>query len=137
MSFITNFIKQWFRNLIVLLALARFYPGFSVPANFISQLITAFILTTITIFLQPILKMLVLPVNIITFGMFTWLLEALILLLLTLVVDGVAFQAFSYQTFTVIGVSFPSGQFNIFMSIFFRSIIFKFLISLITYLSSD
>ena len=81
--------------------------------------------------------MLVLPVNIITFGMFTWLLEALILLLLTLVVDGVAFQAFSYQTFTVIGVSFPSGQFNIFMSIFLGSIIFKFLISLITYLSSD
>jgi len=137
MSFITNFIKKWFRSLIVLLALARFYNGFSIPSDFISQLITAFILTAITIFLQPILKMIVLPVNIITFGMFTWLLEALILLLLTLMVDGVTFQAFYYQTFSILGISFPGGQLNIYLSIFFGSIIFKFLISLIDYLSQD
>ena len=137
MNFFYNFFKNWFRNLIVLLALARFYPGFVIPYDFGSQLFTSFVLTAITIFFQPILKMIVLPVNIITFGMFTWLLEALILLLLTLIIDQVSFKSFSFSAFSFMGIIIPQGEINIILSVFLGSIMFKFLQSLIKYISES
>ncbi len=137
MNFITQFIRNWFRNLIVLLALDRLYPGFSIPSLFSTQILSAFVLTSIITFFQPILKMIVLPVNIITFGMFTWLLEALILLMLTLIIDNVSFHPFTYQAFTFLGVNIPGGQLNIILSIFFGSVLFKFLVSLVKYLTTE
>lgn len=137
MNFVQNFFKNWFTNLIVLLALFRFYPGFLFPTDFPSQLIAAFVLTAIITFFQPILKMIVLPVNIITFGLFNWLLEALVLLLLTILIDNVTFQSFNWKTFTFFGVTFSGGGLNSFFSVIIGSIFFKFLTSLVKYLTSD
>lgn len=136
MSFIKNFAQTWFRDVVVLLALSTWYPGFEIPSNFIALSLTALTLTLIQIFLEPLIKALLLPVNIVTLGLFKWLVEAVVLLLLAYILDGVNFLAFNYDQFSILGITVPAGQINILFSVILGSIFYRFLQEIVKKLSS-
>ena len=70
-----------------LLATAYVVPGFRVK-DFGHALIAAFVIGMANAFLYPILWVLTLPLNILTLGLFTFVLDAIILKLVSAVLRG-------------------------------------------------
>ena len=69
-------------NLIALLVAIRFVQGFEIVSGFDSFFLVAGILTFLNIFIRPLLKLILTPVIVLTFGFATFLINAFILFLL-------------------------------------------------------
>lgn len=74
-------------NALALIVTAYIVPGFKV-ANFQSALFAAIVLGVLNTFIKPMLAMLTAPINILTLGLFTFVLNAIVLKLAELVVPG-------------------------------------------------
>lgn len=70
----------------VLLA-AYFVPGFTVDSFYIAAIV-ALILGVLNITIKPIISILTLPLNIITLGLFSFVINAVLLLLIASFVEG-------------------------------------------------
>ncbi|MGI5828066.1 MAG: phage holin family protein [Patescibacteria group bacterium] len=130
-----NFIKSWFKSFIALLALVHFYKGFSITGSLSDTVVAALFLTIIITFIQPLLKMLLLPFNIITLGMVQWLYTGIHLLLVAYLLKPVTFSAFTYQPFNILGITIPGGDVNLLFSVIIGGIFFKFIQEIVTRLT--
>jgi len=72
-----NLLLRWVINAGTLLLLAYYLPGI-VVTGWYTALITALVLGLVNAVLKPILLILTLPVNILTLGLFTFVINALL-----------------------------------------------------------
>ena len=127
--------KRWFRNVVVLLALDYFYLGFEISGGLKPYLIAALILFFVQIFLHPLLKVLYLPINIITLGMFSWLLVAVHLLIVAFLMSTVEFLPFTFQGFSIFGAEIPAGEINLIFSVVLGTVIYRFIRKIVSLIS--
>ena len=76
-----------------LLLIANYVPGISV-ASFYTALIVAVIWGIMGLTIRPVLSILTLPINIITFGLFSFVLNALLFWFLSTFIAGFAIEGF-------------------------------------------
>ena len=84
---------RWIINALALLAVANLVPGFHVE-SFWTALIVALVLGLFNITIRPILLLLTLPINIVTLGVFTFILNSLMLLLASNIVKNFTIDNF-------------------------------------------
>ena len=80
-------ILRWILSAVALIAITYFVPGILV-SNFYAALIAALVLGLINALIRPILLILTLPVNILTLGLFTFVINALLFWLAATIVKG-------------------------------------------------
>ena len=127
---ITSFVRNYFVISIVLFVVDWFMPnvsfGYQVGrafnfANFLDHLpvllITALVLTLLTIFARPILRLLSAPINFFTLGLFNIVINAFLFWLAAYLVDG----------FTITSLTINNLQLNSFFSYAVVAIVFGFL----------
>jgi putative membrane protein len=106
---------------IIVSAVTLFLLSWVLPtvsfSNWTTLLLAAVVLTFIQALVKPILKLIFLPINIITLGLFSMVLNVVLLWLVTYLVPG-----FSIQAMVLFGVS---------LNQFFSLLVTSFLISLI------
>jgi putative membrane protein len=73
-----HFLLTWLGTAIALLITARIVPGFIVK-SFVAALVAAIVIGLVNAFIRPILGVLAFPVTLLTFGLFTFVLNALAL----------------------------------------------------------
>lgn len=78
---------RWVVNAIALVIVANVVPGFTVD-SFYHALIAAFVLGLVNALIRPLLFILTLPVTILTLGLFTFVINALMILLVSTMVKG-------------------------------------------------
>lgn len=100
-----NIIIRWLLNALALLGAAYLIPGIMVDGLYIA-LIVAVLLGIVNTVLRPILFILTLPITILTLGLFTFVINALLFWFVASFVDG----------FTVAGF-IPALLGSLFMSI--------------------
>lgn len=83
----TEVLTNWIIMALSVLAAAYVLPGVAV-ASFISALLVALVLGVLNAFIKPILIILTLPINILTLGLFTFAVNALLILLTASLVPG-------------------------------------------------
>ena len=88
-----NFLLQWLVSGLAIIITAYLLPGVRVT-GFFAALITALILGLINAFIRPVLILLTLPLNILTLGLFTLVINALLILLAAAIVPGFSVQGF-------------------------------------------
>lgn len=88
-----NILINWLISALVIIASAYLLPGVHI-ASFLTALATALILGIINITLKPLLLFLTLPINILTLGLFTLIINAVLIELTTLVVPGFSVDNF-------------------------------------------
>lgn len=76
-----------------LLLIARYIPGFEV-GNFYSALIVALLLGVISVTLKPLIVVLTLPLNLLTLGLFTFIINGALLWWVASFVDGFSVAGF-------------------------------------------
>ena len=85
MCFIT--IIRWVVNALVLMLITYVVPGFLVE-NFYTALVVALVLALVNAFIRPIVLILTLPVNILTLGLFTLIVNGFMFWIVSSIVKG-------------------------------------------------
>lgn len=119
-SYIINLFTLWFTS--------RLVSGFKLAGNYQTFILGAAALTLILIFIKPLVKLLFLPINFLTLGLFSWITNVIILYLLTIFVPQIKVLPFKYPGFSHQGFTIPEIYFGTFESF----VITSFIISLIT-----
>lgn len=86
-------ILRWIINALVLMIIAYVVPGVEV-VSFYSALITALVLALVNAVIKPILILLTLPINILTLGLFTLIINAVLFWLVSTFVKGFYIDGF-------------------------------------------
>lgn len=100
-------LLRWIINALVLLGIAYIVPGFEV-ASFYSALVIVVILGLVNAIIRPILLLLTLPINILTLGLFTFVINALMLWFVSSVVEGFVVTGFGAAFIGALILSFAS-----------------------------
>ncbi|MDR5693695.1 MAG: phage holin family protein [Armatimonadota bacterium] len=75
-----GFILRWLVNGVAIYLTTRIVPGISVP-DFLGALLAALVLGVVNAVIRPLVLLLTLPINILTLGLFTLLVNTLMLYL--------------------------------------------------------
>lgn len=86
-------LLRWLLNALALLAATQIIAGFHVN-SFYAAVIAALVLGLLNAVVRPILVLLTLPINIITLGLFTFVINALLIWFMGSFVKGVEIDGF-------------------------------------------
>lgn len=84
---------KWLLAALAIMATAYLLPGVSL-SGFVPALVTALVLGLVNAFIKPLLLLLTLPINILTLGLFTLVINALLIMLVSKLVSGFQVQGF-------------------------------------------
>lgn len=85
---------RWIINALALLLVANIVPGFGVE-SFYSALIAALVLGLVNALVRPLFFILTLPVTILTLGLFTFVINAFMIWLVSTIVKGFVIDGFA------------------------------------------
>ena len=86
-------MKMWLVFTLVFMAASYIFPGIH-AASFWTALIAVIVLALVNIFVKPFVFLLTLPINILTLGLFTLVINALMIILVTYIVPGFTVDGF-------------------------------------------
>lgn len=107
----TRIIFSILANALALLATEYLVPGIHVD-NFSTAVVAALVLGVLNVFLRPVLILFTLPVNLVTFGLFSWVISAFLLWFAGRIVPGFEVQGFMSAIFGGIVLSFVASLLN-------------------------
>jgi len=98
---LVNFFALWLVN--------RLFPGaIDFGWQWKTLFLAAIVLGLIDFAVKPLIKLLLLPITLLTLGTFRWMINVLTLYLVTAVVPGFAITAFDFLGFSYQGFSIPA-----------------------------
>ncbi|MBD2388628.1 phage holin family protein [Cylindrospermum sp. FACHB-282] len=86
-----HFLLTWFGTAVALLITANIVPGF-ILTTFQAALVAAIVIGLVNAFIRPILSVLSFPITLLTFGLFTLVINALTLWLASGLTPGSGFE---------------------------------------------
>lgn len=108
--------KALLRNLLIngfaLYAATLIIPGFSFSGGFKTLFLGAMIFMVINIAIVPLLKILLLPLNLLTFGIFAWVVNVIALYLLTVVLPQFRILPYEFLGLNIFGIIIPKVALN-------------------------
>lgn len=123
-------LKFFLINLVSLWITTQVVGGLTYTGGIKSLLIGALVFAAINLVLVPLLKILLLPLNLLTLGLFAWISNVLALYALTTVVPSFELKPYLFPGFDYNGFSIPS----VFLTTFWVAVVASFLIGVITHL---
>ena len=88
-----NKIISWLAATLAIIVSAYLLPGVTV-LSFFAAFVTALVLGIINAFIKPVLVILTLPLNVLTLGLFTFIINALLIMLTGIIVPGFEVASF-------------------------------------------
>ncbi len=109
-----GFLLRWSMNLLALMTAASLISGIKIQSIEMA-ILAAGILSVVNAVIRPVVLVLTLPINILTLGLFTLVINAAMLRLVSLIVPGFVLEGFSAAFFGAITVSLVSWLLNLFV----------------------
>ena len=106
---------RWLTLTAAILMASYLFPGIRV-SGFFSAFMAAALLGILNAFFRPIAIILTLPLNILTFGLFTFVINALMLKMASALIDGFEVHGFWTAVFGALIISLISWLLNSFIS---------------------
>ncbi len=94
MRFVSHLIFLFITNLVAIFLCQYFVLGFKITGDYIEIFKITACLTIINLILKPVLKFILSPIIVLTFGLFTFVINALILLALDII----------FQSLSIVGI---------------------------------
>ncbi len=121
-------IRHYVIDTVSLYLVSRVASGLVFERGAESLLLAGVGLTIVSLLAKPVINILLLPINLVTFGLFRWVSSAILLYLVTLVVPGFKIVGFIFKGISIQGINIPALSLSGLLAI----AAFSFLISLIT-----
>ncbi len=109
-----GFLLRWSMNLLALVLAAALVRGIRIESIEMG-ILAAGILGIVNAVIRPVVLVLTLPINLLTLGLFTLVINAAMLKLVAAVVPGLVIDSFSAAFFGALIVSITSWLLNIFV----------------------
>lgn len=110
----TSLVFKWTLNCVALFCVMKIVPGIHIE-RFKTLLLATFVIGLLNTFLRPVIMMLTLPVNFMTLGLFTFVVNAMIFYLAAHLVPDFKVDSFSASFIASILFSFFSFVLSIFI----------------------
>lgn len=123
-------LRYFLINLTSLWITTKIIPGLTYTGGFQTLLIGGLAFAVINIVLVPLLKVLLLPLNLFTLGIFAWLTNVLALYALTTVVSGFHLVPYKFPGLVYSGFTIPPTD----LSIFWVAVLASLSIGIITHI---
>lgn len=123
-------LRYYLINLASLWVTTSLISGLSYSGGFRTLLFAGLVFTVINIILVPLLKILLLPLNILTLGLFAWITNVLALFVLTKMVSALTLTPFYFAGFSAGGISIQP----IYLNTFWVAVLASLSIGIITHL---
>ncbi len=108
------------------LIVAYYYPGFRFERPQVLVVSAAFF-AVLTLIVKPILKIFSLPLNLFTFGLFSFFSGAIVIYLDTVLVQGFAVVGYAFQGFQISGFTLPAAELTPIFSAVVASVLISWL----------
>jgi len=108
--------------------------GVRVSGGLTRYILGGIVLSILFLVVKPVLSIVTLPLNIITLGLFSFLINAIILYLLTILVPSISISAFKFNGLAFLGFVVPQFQVNSFFAFIVASILLSFIVGFLKWL---
>lgn len=115
-------------NTAVIFFAAYVLPGLSYSENFQVLVLAAAALGLVNMVVRPLVKLVTLPINLLTLGIFSWVINVLMLYFVARLIPGFEISAFHFEGFNYQGLTVQPVEVGLVSSYILSS----FLISLLT-----
>jgi putative membrane protein len=123
-----HLVRVFLFNIFALWLTSQILPTVLIPGAWQIMIFAGFILSILMLIVVPILKILFIPINILTFGLLSWSINVIVMYLLTIFVPEIQIRAWTFPGVTWMGFVVPSVH----LSYFFALIITALLLTGIT-----
>ncbi len=109
-------LRAIFLNMVILYISIQIYGGLSYDGTLKTLFLATIALTLLNRIVKPIIKLLLLPINLITLGIFSWVAHVATLFILTRLVPGFLVTSYYFPGFEVDGFIAPPMQISLLAS---------------------
>lgn len=102
-----HLVRTFLFNVFALWLTSELFPAVVAPGGWQALLFAGFILSLLMLIIAPILKILFIPINILTFGLLSWLVNVIVIYLLTIFVPEIQIYAWTFPGFSFSGFTVP------------------------------
>lgn len=127
--FLFNMFGLWFTSQLI--------PTFTLRDGWQVLLLAGLVLSLLMLTVQPILKILFIPINLITFGLLSWSINVVVILLLTILVPEVEISEWTFPGLSWAGIVIPSVKLNYILTLVAVSLMITFFTNLLHKASED
>lgn len=132
-----HLLRIFLLNSFSLWLTAEMLPGFSLESGWQTILLAGFVLSLLMGIIAPILKILFIPINILTFGLFSWLINGIVLYLLTIFVPEVVAAPWHFLGTTILGITIAPVNITYAWSILIASVVLTLCTNLLRDIMED
>lgn len=111
---------------------ASLVGGFRIDATWQSYLTAGFIFSLFNLLVLPVVKLLMLPINLLTLGLLRWLANVLVLYVFSLTYSGVHISAYDFPGFTSNLLALPPTHLSLFWVLVIVSLLMSITTGIIT-----
>jgi putative membrane protein len=132
-----HLIRVFLFNVFALWLTSAVVPALVAPGGWQTILFAGFVLSILMLIVAPLLKILFIPINILTFGVLSWLVDVIVIYLLTVFVPEIQVHAWLFQGVSWQGFTIPATHFNYFWSLVITSFFISAITGLLHYVSEE
>lgn len=110
---------------------AQILPALVIDGGWPVLLLAGFVLGLLMLLVAPLLKILFIPINLLTFGLLSWFINVIVIYLLTIFVPGVSVVAWTFPGTTFAGFVIPEIAFSSFISFILVSLSVSMLVNVL------
>jgi len=127
----TKFIRQSLLNSFTLYLVGLVYPGILVPQALIDLLLAGLIFSLVNRLVKPVIKLFLLPLNLVTLGLFSWIVNVIVLFIMTKLVANLTVTGFTLAPANYSGFAAPELTVNQFISYILASVLISLIYALL------
>lgn len=130
-------IRVFLFNVFALWLASQMLPALFVPEGAATVLFAGFVLSMLMLIVQPLLKILFIPINILTFGLLSWMINVIVLYLLTVFVPEIRINPWTFPGATWAGFVIPKLHLSYFAALVASSLLISVITDVLHYVSED
>jgi putative membrane protein len=112
-------------------------PGLNYTGGLKTLFIAVIVLSVMNISIKPIINLLLLPINVLTLGMFRWVVNVLVLFLLILVVSNIQISSFIFPGIEFHGFIIPDIHVSNFWTLLISSVTISLVYTFLIWLCKE
>lgn len=132
-----HLIRVFLFNVFALWLSSQILPTLTAPGGATTILFAGFVLSILMLVVQPLLKILFIPINILTFGLLSWLMNVIVIYLLTVFVPEIRINLWVFPGTTWAGFVIPSIHFTYYTALIASSLLISTITDVLHYVSED
>lgn len=130
-------IRSFVINIAALYIAVSILPGFTSQGGLKTIIYATIVLGLINLLIKPLISLLLLPVNLVTLGAFRWVANVVMLFLLTLIINDLSIDGFTFLGLNYQGFIIPESRITKFWSLVLASALVSLTNAFLFWLAKD